>query len=207
MHSLVVMAKAPEPGRVKMRLASSIGGPRALQVYRQLLAVTAAAANAWPGPVLLATAGDPAAFAGSGLERFECVPQPEGELGVRIAAALRAGRERAPSTIVIGSDCPGLDADALRAVAALSTIAAFGPAVDGGFWSIATGVAATADVLERTKVPWSTSNTLALLRAELADAGLRSQLGPTLADCDTELDLRRAIAAGHLPPLPPESAA
>jgi len=198
------MAKAPALGCVKSRLARDVGDARALAVYHQLLAVTAAAAARWTGPVLLASAGDEAHFADSAVEGLPREPQPDGELGVRIAAALRAGLARAEATIVIGSDCPGLSQDALAAVVAALDEApvAFGPAADGGFWSIATTTEATANAVQRSQVAWSCADTLAELRAELHAEGLPSRVGPLLADCDTGADLQRAIADGLLPPLP-----
>lgn len=198
------MARAPELGRVKSRLARDTGAAEALRVYRQLLAVTARAAAGWSGPTLLACAGDPDHFPGSGLEGLPRVPQPDGALGDRIAAALRAGLGRAPATIVIGSDCPGLDVTALRAVVAHLTNApvAFGPATDGGFWAIATTTPATAEVVCSAAIPWSAPDTLATLRAALDERSLPSRLGPQLADCDTFADLQRALATGLLPPSP-----
>lgn len=201
--SLVVLAKAPELGRVKSRLAASIGAEAALLVYRQLLAITAKVVDAWPGPVMLATTGDVARFEGGPLARCARMPQPAGDLGPRIAAALRSGLRCAGATIVIGTDCPGLGIAPLRIVAMALARApvSFGPATDGGFWAIATSTANTADVLEHAKVAWSSASTLAEVREHLAQAGLRSGLGPELGDCDDLTDLREAIAAGLLPPL------
>lgn len=199
--ALVVIVRAPALGQVKTRLARDVGDARALATYRELLRITATAATGWPGPVRLATAGDDAAFAGTGLEHLPRERQPDGHLGLRIAAALRLGLAVAPRTIVIGSDCPGLDVRSLQAVVDLLTGAAvaFGPAGDGGFWSIATSTPAVAAVVADADVPWSTADTLAVLRRRLDAAGLPSALGPRLDDCDTEADLRRAVAAGLLP--------
>lgn len=204
---LVVLARAPEAGRAKTRLAATIGEAQALQVYRRLLAITAEAALAWPGPRWLASAGDPAAFAGTGLERLPRADQPEGGLGVVIAAALALGLDRASAVLVIGSDCPGLREPALAAVAGALAAApvAFGPADDGGFWAIATRAQSTCELVATLPVPWSSRATLATLRSELAAAGLPSALGPTLADLDTAADLDAAIAAGVLPPLWPQA--
>jgi len=204
---LVVLARAPEAGRGKTRLAVAIGEAQALQVYRRLLAITADAALAWPGPRLLASAGDPAAFAGTRLDRLPRVDQAEGGLGVVIAAALAVGLGRARAVLVIGSDCPGLCESALAAVADVLTAApvAFGPADDGGFWAIATRDHRAAELVATLPVPWSTRATLTTLRSGLAAAGLPSALGPTLGDVDTAADLDAAIAAGVLPPLPPQA--
>ena len=44
---LVVFLKYPEPGRVKTRLASGIGGEAAAAVYRDLVAITLEAVGKW----------------------------------------------------------------------------------------------------------------------------------------------------------------
>lgn len=204
---LVVLARAPEAGRAKTRLAAAIGEPHALQVYRRLLAITAEAAIAWPGPRLLASAGDPAAFVGTGLERLPRVDQADGGLGVKIASAVALGLGRASAVLVIGSDCPGLSEPALAAVVGALAAApvAFGPADDGGFWAIATRDCRAGELVAALPVPWSSRETLATLRSALAAAGFPSALGPTLADLDTVADLDAAIAAGVLPPLSPQA--
>lgn len=206
--SLVVMAKAPEYGRVKTRLARTLGADAALQVYRELLAITATAAREWSGPVVLAVDGDAERFAAHDFPGAARVPQVGDGLGPRIAAALEAGLAHAAATVVIGSDCPRLTPAALHAVAALLAHApvAFGPAADGGFWAIATNDARTAAVVASAPVPWSSADTLASLRQALAAAGLPSALGIELADLDDEHDLRAAVAAGLLRLPPPERA-
>lgn len=198
--ALVVLARAPEHGRAKTRLARTIGDAAALTIYRSLLEITARAAGQWCGPVLLAATGDVDLFEGSGLEHFVIAPQAQGGLGSRIAAALRSGLELRPRAIAIGSDCPGLTVNHLRGVAARlqDAPAAFGPARDGGFWAIATGHHQVVDALADTALPWSTPDTLAAVRAHLAKADLASELGPLLSDCDTEADLTRAVSSGEL---------
>lgn len=202
--ALVVMARAPEPGRVKTRLAAALGSARALQVYRDLLEVTARAVLSWRGPVLLAATGDAGAFADTPLRALPRCRQVEGGLGARIAAALLRGLGLAPRAVVIGTDCPALRAAHLQAVAALldGAPAGFGPATDGGFWAVASRDVAAASAIATPGLPWSSPGTLAAVRAQLQAVGLASRLGPVLADCDDADDYRRAIAAGLLPRSP-----
>jgi uncharacterized protein len=202
---LVVLARAPELGRVKTRLAAAVGPGAALRVYRQLLARTATAALAWPGPRLLASTGDATAFAGTGFEHLQRQEQASGDLGARIARGLANGLDRAEAALVIGSDCPALTTTHLAAVAELlaSAPVAFGPADDGGFWAIAARDRRAVALLATLPVPWSSPTTLATLQHELAAAGLASVHGPALADLDTAEDLAAAIAAGSLAPHQP----
>lgn len=202
--ALVILAKAPEIGQVKTRLASSIGPEAALAVYRRLLARSAALTRGWDGPVLLAAAGADAAWAGTGLDHLPRRPQPAGGLGCRIHAALAWGLESGSTSgraMVIGADCPAITPGHLRAVAGLLEVAdiAFGPADDGGFWSVAVSDARPLAVLGDDTLPWSTGRILVEIQQRLATAGLTSALGPQLRDVDDAADLAAAEAAGDLP--------
>lgn len=198
--ALVIIARAPEAGRIKTRLAAGIGAERTLAVYRQLLAVVVAAQASWPGPVLLATSGADAAWEGSGLEHLPRRPQPSGGLGGRVAAALRWGHEHCPRVVAIGTDCPGLRGPHLDALVALLTDVpvAFGPAADGGYWGVALADPRAIPLVGDDALPWSTPRILAESRARLVAAGLACALGETLADCDDADDLAAAVAAGFL---------
>ena len=70
-HHLLIFAREPVLGRVKTRLAADIGPEAALEVYRELLALTAAAVTATevPATVWLAEAPHPTADA--------ALPRPE----------------------------------------------------------------------------------------------------------------------------------
>ncbi len=198
---LTILAKAPQLGQVKTRLATTLGPAAALAIYGQLLAATARAARGWGGTVRLLASGD--AWAGTGLELLPRQPQPAGGLGTRIAAALAWGLEDHARAMVIGTDCPGLTAAHLAALAAAASAVpvAFGPACDGGFWGMAIADR-RALVALNDELPWSTPAILAALRARLQDAGLGCALADVLPDCDEEPDWRAAVAAGLLPELP-----
>lgn len=133
-----LFARAPMIGAVKRRLAAGIGDAEAWRFYRRTTAV-----------VLDRIAGDPRwhtwiavtpdRFARSG--RFwpgavRRVPQGSGDLGHRMARALRRF-PHAPA-LIVGSDVPDLSADHIaRAFAALGRAEfVFGPATDGGFWLV-----------------------------------------------------------------------
>jgi hypothetical protein len=196
--TLVVLARAPEPGRVKTRLAQVIGVDATLRVHQQLLALTAAVARQWAGPVLLVSTGDASMFRGTDCEGFLRCDQSEGSLGDRLAAAVRAGLQLASRALIIGTDCPSLQTRHLKClVEALATCdCAIGPATDGGFWGLATGSARAADVLATPSLPWSEARTLARVRHELHACGFSTRLGPTLSDLDTKADLDAAVASG-----------
>ena len=196
----MILARAPERGRVKTRLQRTVGADAALAIYRQLLRHTAAVARQWPGEVLLASTGDPDAFAGVGFEGQLRREQASGGLGTRIAAALQAGCELGDGAIVIGTDCPGVEVDHLRGLrdAMGRGCTAFGPARDGGFWGLGTDSPTAIELLATPSLPWSSPNTLEACREVLARKGIATDLGAALSDVDTIEDLRAAVQAGQL---------
>ena len=67
-------------------------------------------------------------------------PQCDGDLGARMAAAVaEAGADGADAIVVVGTDCPSLDATVIeRAFDALASAdVVLGPATDGGYYLIA----------------------------------------------------------------------
>jgi rSAM/selenodomain-associated transferase 1 len=141
---LVVFAKEPVPGQVKTRLAAAYGAERAAAIYRDLTAVTLAHARAaraaghvdaielWCAPAV-----DSPWFAALARDTGASLhaQSDEPDLGLRMAHAIADALRRGPRVLLIGTDCPWLDPEALRRAAdALSTHdAVLGPAEDGGF--------------------------------------------------------------------------
>jgi rSAM/selenodomain-associated transferase 1 len=198
--TLVIIARAPEAGRVKSRLAAGIGTVAALAVYECLLSVVATAQRGWPGMVLLAATGSPEAWARTPLADLPRREQPTGGLGARIAAALHWGLAHGGPAVAIGTDCPGLRPQHLARLAALveQTPVAFGPAEDGGYWGVAVAETRAVPPLTGDDLPWSSPDLLAASEARLAAAGLTAARGDVLADCDDADDLAAAVAAGYL---------
>lgn len=196
---LVVLAKTPVLGQVKTRLAATIGDRAALDVYQQLLVKTAAVCERWDGPVEIHYSGDD--ITRWPLQPFAHIPQVNGHLGLRIEAALQSGISKYGAAVCIGSDCPGLSINALTSVCApLSHNAvAFGPAEDGGYWSVASTDSKAVACLCAEDLPWSQPELLTESRHRLHAAGHSVILGNRLYDCDTKQDLDRAQAEGLLP--------
>ncbi len=197
---LLVFAREPVLGRVKTRLAAGIGPEAALAVYRELLALTAAAVAAARVPATVWLAEDPA-------EGNPDRPRPEwpglpwrvqpaaDSLGTRMAqafgAAFGAGAGR---VVIIGTDCPGLSAALLRQAfdQLLSHELVVGPADDGGYYLL--GMNQLRPELFANK-DWSTATVLPDTLADAARLGLRVARLPTLHDVDSAQDL--ATWRGH----------
>ncbi|OGX91133.1 TIGR04282 family arsenosugar biosynthesis glycosyltransferase [Hymenobacter coccineus] len=191
---LLVFAREPVLGRVKTRLAAGIGPAAALAVYRELLALTAAAvAGAQiPATLWLAEApavGDPA----QPRPEWPGLPwrvQPAADsLGGRMAQAFgEAFAAGAGRVVIIGTDCPGLSAELLRQAfdQLLRHEVVVGPAADGGYYLL--GMNKLKAELLANKA-WSTASVLPDTLADAARLGLRVAQLPTLSDVDSAADL------------------
>jgi uncharacterized protein len=199
---LLVVAKAPVPGRVKTRLGAEVGMEAAARLAAASLADTVAACTATYGAErgLLALDGHlDSAMAVDELtallEGWQLFAQRGDGLAARLVNAHADAAERTGGAVVqVGMDTPQLTPQLLTAVAdGLSTSdAVLGPAVDGGWWVLASrdprSVAAIAEV------PMSTPTTGLWTRRALEVAGLTVGLTDTLRDVDTVEDAD-AVAA------------
>ncbi len=200
MSAILVFARTPVPGRVKTRLIPALGAMGAARLHRELVRHTlqeAAAAGAerlelWitgedSGEELatLATA------AGARLRRQTGV-----DLGARMAAALADAIGRGGPALVVGSDCPWLDAATLaRAGTELaSRDAVLGPAVDGGY--VLLGMHRVEPSLF-ANVPWGTDRVLGITRERLAALGWDWEELEPRSDIDRPGDLGRLRALGE----------
>ena len=114
------------------------------------------------------------------------------DLGARMQAALRSALDRGRPALLIGTDCPGLDAARLAAAAAALRRhdAVFVPAEDGGY--VLVGLARDVDAFEG--IAWSSAGVMAETRARLVAAGASWRELPSLWDVDRPEDLRRLAA-------------
>jgi uncharacterized protein len=194
---LAVFVKAPDPGRVKTRLASRLGPESAAELYARLGRGIVSRCSgdghrtvAWYSPP---GDGDRVRSWLSGLAVDRFLAQRGGGLGQRLAGAFaRHFREGARRVVVIGSDCPDVGREIVaRAFAALGEDdLVLGPSLDGGFYLI--GLTRPAPGLYRG-VAWSTSTVLDRTLRNAARLGLRVTSLPVLRDIDTIED---AVALG-----------
>jgi len=192
MNHLLIFARHPELGRVKTRLARTIGDAAALAVYKQLLAHTRRAADGLTSAqktVWLAEAVLPPANPAAHWPGYPWQVQPAGDLGQKMAAAFaQTFAAGALAVAIIGTDCPGLTtahlAAAFRQLQTHDVV--LGPADDGGYYLL--GLKALHPALFADKT-WSTDSVLAATLADTRRLGLRVTLLPPLRDVDTEADL------------------
>jgi rSAM/selenodomain-associated transferase 1 len=193
--AVIVMAKAPDPGAVKTRLIPALGAEGAAALAARLLKHTLAQARAARiGPVTLAGApGIDHPFLRYCATRYgtALVAQPDGDLGERMHALLSAVLAEHACALVIGSDCPALDAAQLRAAAehlAAGADVVLAPTEDGGYALL--GLRKPQPALF-TDMAWSTPGVLAQTRERIAAGGLRLAELPLLWDVDRPEDVAR----------------
>ena len=183
-RTVIVFARAPRFGAVKTRLARDIGRLEAWTFYRRALAALVRRLTK-NGRWTVWLAVTPDSFARApfrGLPKgVRCIPQGRGDLGRRMARALRA----VPSgpAVLIGADIPGVRAGHItQAFAKLADHdAVFGPAADGGYWLVGFRRAPAANIFDGVR--WSTPHALADTLANLEGLKVAPPV-ETLADVD-----------------------
>jgi len=194
---LLVFLKAPRPGFAKTRIAATLGDAAALDIHKELVTGTLARVAGAPDEidVELRFAPDDAATEIEPWLRpgWRTVPQGGGDLGARMSRAFEdTFADGCTGVVVIGTDCPDLTAEDLRAAwdALIDHDVAVGPAEDGGYWLLGTSAPRPALF---AGIAWSSSTvlaeTLSIARAE----GLSVRLLRRLNDVDTAQDWERHV--------------
>lgn len=196
---IVVLAKAPVAGLVKTRLAPRLGAEGAAQLHAELVHRTLrTAVEAAVGPVELCAAPSlqHPFFASCQREHpIALSEQGEGDLGDRMARVIERVTQSGTRAVLIGADCPALDAAYLREAAqALDRCdVVLGPAEDGGYVL----VAARCLVPQMFRGPhWGTATVLEETRGRLREAGVGWCELDTLWDLDRPGDYDRWLGHG-----------
>lgn len=191
MTRIVIFAKAPVPGKVKTRLIPALGAEGAASLAQRMLAETVAQAIA-------AGLGEPELCATPHPDGVEWAPylpagvrvtdQGEDDLGERLARAARRVIASGEAVMLIGTDCPALNAERLRAAAsALATHdAVMHPTEDGGYALLGL---TRFDPSVFAGIAWSTDTVADDTRAGIAALGWSLFVGDTLRDIDEPADL------------------
>ncbi len=192
-QALIIFAKNPALGRVKTRLAQTIGDAAAYEAYLQMLAHTRTVArqvdcdrwvyysdfvddkDAWSSP------------------DFCKAVQVAGDLGHKMAEAFadlfRAGYER---VLLVGTDILDLQPQhihqAFRALEQHDFV--LGPAVDGGYYLVGMRELQTSIFQNKT---WSTPTVLSSTIEDIHQLNRTVQLVTELNDVDDEKDWQEAL--------------
>lgn len=186
---LLIFVRNVQLGKVKTRLAKSIGDDNALKIYIHLLNKTA--------DVAAETKCHKAVFYSEYIEEadefmvpvFQKFLQNGKDLGDKMMNAFVKGFSRGhDKIIIIGSDCYELTSEIIEnAFQLLDTKdVVIGPAKDGGYYLL--GMKSLHKPLFQNK-EWSTNNVLVDTLLDLKNLGLSYELLQPLNDVDEENDL------------------
>ena len=192
-RAVAVLTRAPSRGG-KTRLFEALGsGPDSTLLAAMLLDTLDAVRRV---DARLIVAVEPAAacaavqkLVGAGVT---VVPQPAGDLGVRMARTMRSLLDDgATAVVLVGSDLPELTAQhvtlAFDALARDPAAVVLGPTLDGGYYLIA--FSAPAAVFD--SIAWGTSEALAQTVRAVERCSRPVVLLEPMGDVDTPDDLRR----------------
>jgi uncharacterized protein len=189
---LLIFIKNPEPGKVKTRLAKTVGKNKAYQVYLDLLSHSITVAKkvdsvrqVWYSSFI--DRDDEIAE-----NTFQKFIQKGSDLGERMEYAFAQGFKNGYEKIVIiGSDCPGITAsiieDAYKMLDDCDVV--LGPSEDGGYYLL--GMRQFNPELF-SNIEWSTERVLQQTGFAIQKKGLAWHQLPVLNDIDTEEDLRKS---------------
>ena len=191
-NTLLIFVKNPREGRVKTRLAATIGDSRAVEIYKELLAITKSVADGveanrqvWYSDFIdeddLWSHGD-----------YEKHLQQGKGLGKRMKEAFRKAFEsEKQKVVIIGSDCAELTSDTIHQAYHLleEEEVVVGPSQDGGYYLL--GMSSFYPQLFEQK-DWSTSSVCSQTISQLKAEGIPYRLLPERNDIDTELDLQQS---------------
>ena len=189
---ILIFIKSPIVGTVKTRLMPDLTAQQACDIYCQLLThVFNTLDNAklcpiecWCSP----TTEDPFIQSLTQAPFYQSYQQIAGDLGDKMYFAAKQGLQRAEKVILIGADCPPLNADyieqAIKALDQVKMVA--GPSDDGGYVLLGLNQAKKAYF---ENIAWGTSSVLATTKTRLP-TNEYTELEP-LWDLDTFADLQR----------------
>jgi rSAM/selenodomain-associated transferase 1 len=192
-EALIIFVKNPVPGKVKTRLAATVGDAAATAVYRKLLVHT--------HQVTQPLSCDRFVFYADEINQHDIWEEnnyrKEVQLGHDLGARMQHAFDRVfetgyTSVCIIGSDCMEITEGLLRSAfdALLQNDVVIGPSADGGYYLL--GMKKTIPELFVNK-PWSTAKVLERTMEDIINQQLRFRLLDTLRDIDTEEDWNQYV--------------
>lgn len=187
--TVCLFLRAPERGKVKTRLAASLGEAAALRIYRALAErQLSRIPSDWTVEVHhFSGYGDDSMRTWLG-DRVRYFPQRGHDLGERLAnAQAEAFARGAQRVLLIGGDCPELSEARLRQAAStleVSEVVIF-PAADGGYVLLGSRLPTLALF---SAIDWGSSRVCAQTLERARQTTLSLVVGETLRDVDTAED-------------------
>ncbi len=192
---LAVLAKYWQPGRVKTRLARSLGNEPAARLYHAMLHATVCRMEDVSDRRTLAyTPNDRCdKFAQWAPPQWHLEPQVDGNLGDRMRQVMMSALGRGSGQVVLlGSDSPTVPVEYVReAFEMLRRLpVVLGPTFDGGYYLVGAAVHGP-DIFD--DISWSTDSVWEQTLVRLADAGCPFGQLPPWYDVDDTDSLSRLV--------------
>ena len=187
---LGIFAKHWEPGKVKTRLARTIGESHAATLHALFVgALIERLADVAERRVIAFSPPEArSSFAGVVHDRYELVAQCDGDLGQRMQALFVAALAWAERVVLIGSDAPDLPRE--RLIAAFAALeqsdVVLGPAADGGYYLL--GLARRIPRIFEG-IAWGGPDVFQQTTRRILAAGIRWHELPPWYDVDEPADL------------------
>ncbi len=204
---VILFTRYPVAGKCKTRLIPALGAEGAVGIHRQLVSHILREMDTFISSrntteLAIYYDADSLQQMQDWLGRSYTYNRQQGDdLGQRMADALIHGINRQQNSILIGSDCPGINRSILNEGfdALKQNDIVLGPARDGGYYLIGvarnTQPAACKQIFE--KIPWGTDTVLSKTLAQTKKLGLRHYLLSRLHDIDTAEDLKHFHHCSH----------
>ncbi len=188
-NALIIFIKNPALGKVKTRLAKTVGNEKALEIYLELSHITRDNASILKNI-------QPYVFYSDFIDKnddwsndiFEKQVQSGDDLGDRMSNAFKEILQKHPSVCIIGSDCPTLSVGILNQSFEMLQNHDFvvGPSTDGGYYLL--GISSKKYEFLFKNMEWSTENVLSETLQRIAENEKTVALLPALTDVDEEKD-------------------
>ncbi len=191
-HALLIFVKNIAEGKVKTRLAATIGYAAALSVYRQLLVHTEKCTYNLLANKIVFYSDHPEIGDTWSDTVYQKQIQTGKDLGERMRNAFEyAFNQENERVAIIGSDCLEISSEimgtAFKQLEHCDVV--LGPALDGGYYLLA--LKSLHDELF-VNIDWSTDRVLSQTLQVCADLGLKVIQLQQLSDIDNEADLIRS---------------
>ncbi|GBD89856.1 2-phospho-L-lactate guanylyltransferase [bacterium BMS3Abin04] len=191
--ALIIFVKFPEHGKVKTRLAETVGNEKALQFYSLCSHNVFNEVNKLSGNIdvyiFYSDKGDKHRIKGWITHDFKFKHQINSDLGNRMKSAFVSVLEKGYSkALIIGTDVPDMSVEVVNQ--AFTYLEKFdvvvGPSNDGGYYLL--GMRKLIPELF-SGIKWSTQEVYQKTIIKLLELGMNSKVLPVLVDVDTEDDL------------------
>ena len=189
-NALIIFIKNPQLGKVKTRVAQTVGDEKALEIYLKLLKITHQNTKILRGVKCHLYYSDFINNSDEWSEKnYEKHVQNGTDLGARMAEAFSEILKHHEKVCIMGSDCPTLSPDILqKAFQDLETTDfVLGPSTDGGYYLLGMNRGIDFKIIFSNMV-WSTDSVLSETLKRIATMRKSVALLPELTDVDEAKD-------------------